>query len=192
MEGAVSDDDQDAELVERARRGDAEAFGALVTRHQRLLTSVASGLLNDKGRTEDVVQEAILSAWKSFDGYRGEAQFKNWLCRIVVNKVYSALRWGRFRSWLSLDSASGAAAAAAVIDDSADADPERLSLQEERSDAIRRAVASLPLQQKTAVLLRANGLGVAEVAEAMGVAEGTVKAHLHQARARLDGVLVDR
>jgi len=189
MEGAMSDQDQDAELIERARQGDAEAFGALVTRHQRILTSVASGLLNDKGNTEDVVQDAILSAWKAFDGYRGEAQFKNWLCRIVVNKAYSAMRWGRLRSWLSLDSVSGAAVAETLTDASADAEPEQQVLREERAEAIRRAVAALPLQQKTAVLLRANGLGVIEVAESMGVAEGTVKAHLHQARARLAAAL---
>ncbi len=185
----MSDQDQDAGLIERARRGDAEAFGALATRHQRLLTSVAAGLLNDSGKTEDVVQDAILSAWKAFDGYRGQAQFKNWLCRIVVNKAYSVMRWGRLRSWLSLDSASGAAVAQTLADASADADPERHGLKEERAEAIRRAVAALPLQQRTAVLLRGGGLGVAEVAESMGVAEGTVKAHLHQARARLAAAL---
>ncbi|MFI5346765.1 MAG: RNA polymerase sigma factor [Elusimicrobiota bacterium] len=185
----MSENDPDAALVELVRRGDAEAFGVLVMRHQRLLTSVAAGLMNDPARTEDVVQEAVMSAWKAFDGYRGEAQFKNWLCRIVVHKAYSALRWGRLRAWLSLDSVSGAKEAEGVPDYSAGSDPEKSSLEEERAEAIRRAVGLLPLQMRTAVLLRGGGLGVTEVAQTMGVAEGTVKAHLHQARQRLGQAL---
>lgn len=181
----MSENDQDAALVALARQGDAEAFGVLVTRHQKLLTSVAFGVLNDASRTEDVVQEAVMSAWKAFDGYRGEAQFKNWLCRIVVHKSISALRWGRLRSWLSLDSVAGAKVAETFVDGARDAEPEKMSLQEERAEAIRRAVAVLPLQMRTAVTLRGQGLGLAEVAEAMGVAEGTVKAHLFTARQRL-------
>jgi RNA polymerase sigma-70 factor (ECF subfamily) len=187
----LSGQDIDAELVERARKGDAEAFGALITNYQRLLTGIAFGILADPGRAEDMVQEAFLAAWRSLPNYRGDASFKNWLCRILVNKTYSELRWGRLRQWLSLDhsSASGVPWSEVLHDTAPDADPERLRLREERSAAVREAVAGLPLQQRTAVVLRSNGLEVTEVARTMGVAEGTVKAHLHQARARLTAVL---
>ncbi|MBI5241873.1 MAG: RNA polymerase sigma factor [Elusimicrobia bacterium] len=181
----MSDHDLDAELVERARQGDAEAFGTLVAQYQRLLTSVAFGIAGDPGKTEDLVQDAFLAAWRALPQYRGEASFKNWLCRILVNKSYSALRWAGLRKWLSLDHPQ----AAAVPDGSPEADPEGMRLRSERSQAVREAVAGLPPQQRTAVALRASGLDVAEVARAMGVAEGTVKAHLHQARARLAEVL---
>ena len=189
----MSGQDIDAELVERARKGDAEAFGALITNYQRLLTGIAFGILADPGRAEDMVQEAFLAAWKSLPRYRGEASFKNWLCRILVNKAYSALRWERLRQWLSLDhsSSSGTPWSELLEDTAPDADPERLGLRAERSAAVRAAVAGLPLQQRTAVALRANGLDVLEVARSMGVAEGTVKAHLHQARARLFSVMED-
>ena len=67
--------------------------------------------------------------------------------------------------------------------------PERIHLQEERSAAVREAVAGLPLQQRTAVVLRSNGLDMAEIARTMGVAEGTVKAQLHAARAKLSATM---
>lgn len=132
---------------------------------------------------------SFLAAWKFLPKYRGEASFKNWLCRILLNKAYSALRWGRLRQWLSLDQSSGVPWSEVLEDTAPDADPERLRLREERSAAVRAAVSGLPLQQRTAVALRANGLEVTEVARTMGVAEGTVKAHLHQARTRLSSVM---
>ena len=187
--GALSDQNRIAQLVEWARKGNAEAFGALVRHYQRLLTSIAFGIVEDPGRTEDLVQEAFLAAWTALPQYRGEASFKNWLCRILLNKTYSALRWGRLRRWLSLDEPLSAPWAEILVDAAPDADPEGLSLREERSAAVREAVSGLPLQQRTAVILRANGLDVAEVARTMGVAEGTVKAHLHYARARLSSVM---
>lgn len=189
MEGAVSDNESDEALIERARGGDAQAFGVLASRYMKLLTGVAYGLLKDEGRAEDAVQDAMMSAWKSIGDYRGEARFKNWLCRIVLNKAYSALRWGRLRDWLSLDGPAGAVVAATAVDPGADADPEGSRLREERAAAIRDAVAALPLQQRTVVLLRANGMTVTEAAQTMNLAEGTVKAHLHAARARLEAAL---
>ena len=187
--GILNGQNVDIELVERARKGDADAFGILVMHYQRLLTVIAFEILGDTGRTEDVVQEAFLSAWKSLPQYRGDASFKNWLCRILLNKTYSALRWGRLRRWLSLDQPSGVPWTETLEDTAPDADPERIRLREEHSTAVRQAVSGLPLQQKTAVILRSNGLDVAEVARTMGVAEGTVKAHLHRARARLSSVM---
>ncbi|MFH1724039.1 MAG: sigma-70 family RNA polymerase sigma factor [Elusimicrobiota bacterium] len=187
--------DPDQELVERAKRGDTQAFGALVERYQRLLTALAFGMLRDEGKTEDVVQEAFISAWKSLPGFRGAAKFRNWLCRILLNKARSALRWGRLRRWISLDEPSGEkerALEGRLTDESAEADPEGSSLREEHGRAVRDAVAAMPLRQRTAVLLRSGGLDVSEVAEAMGLAEGTVKAHLHQARLRLEKVLGGR
>ncbi|MBI4676495.1 MAG: sigma-70 family RNA polymerase sigma factor [Elusimicrobia bacterium] len=188
----MSDHDFDAEIVERARRGDAEAFGTLIAHYQRLLTSIAFGIVGDPGRTEDLVQEAFIAAWKALPRYRGDASFKNWLCRILLNKTYSTLRWGRLRRWLSLDQPSETPWAETIEDTAPDADPERLHLREERSAAVRETVAGLPLQQRTAVVLRASGLDVVEVARTMGVAEGTVKAHLHQARARLSSVMEEK
>ncbi|MBI3507734.1 MAG: RNA polymerase sigma factor [Proteobacteria bacterium] len=187
----MSATDNDAELVQRARNGDGDAFGELVERYQKLLTSVAFGILGEDGKTEDAVQDAFISAWQNLRTYRGEANFRNWLCRILVNKAYSVHRWGRLRRWMSLDGASETESAlvSRLVDESLEADPERRRLAEEKAKAVQKAVADLPIKQRTAVMLRSNGLDVAAVAEAMSVAEGTVKAHLFQAREKLQKAL---
>jgi RNA polymerase sigma-70 factor (ECF subfamily) len=179
----------DADLLQRARSGDAEAFNALVSANQKILMSVAMGILQDSGRAEEAVQDAFVSAWQSLSSYRGDASFRNWLCRIAVNKSYSILRWGRLRRWLSLDQTAERNWAETLEDSSAEGNPERRTLQEERASMIRAAVSGLPLQERTAVTLRGSGLDVLEIARAMGVAEGTVKAHLHHARAHLEKIL---
>jgi len=181
--------DPEDDLLQRARSGDAEAFNALVAANQKILMSVAMGILQDSGRAEEAVQDSFVSAWRALSSYRGEASFRNWLCRIAVNKSYSILRWARLRRWLSLDQTSEKNWSETLVDSAPDADPERLTLQAERAEMIRAAVSGLPLQERTAVSLRANGMDVLEIARTMGVAEGTVKAHLHHARAHLEKIL---
>lgn len=188
----MTDTDSDGPLVSRARDGDSEAFEELVRRHQRLVTSVVSGMMQDTAKTEDVVQDAFLAAWKGLSGFRGAASFKNWLCRIAVNKANSALRWNSLRRWVRLDQPRGRSEREwieTLRDTAAEAEPERVSLQREQALLVRGIIAQLPLQQRTAVLLRGNGLSVEETAKSMGVAEGTVKAHLHHARERFNKAL---
>jgi RNA polymerase sigma-70 factor (ECF subfamily) len=179
----------EVDLLERARTGDAEAFNALVAANQKIVLSVAMGILQDSGRAEEAAQDAFVSAWESLSRFRGDSSFRNWLCRIAVNKSYSILRWGRLRRWLSLDQTAERDWAETLVDSSSEADPERATIREERAGLIRAAVGGLPLQQRTAVTLRANGLDVLEIARAMDVAEGTVKAHLNHARANLEKIL---
>lgn len=191
-EHSVTTQDPDREFVELARKGDAGAFAVLVERYQRLLTTLALGILGNEGKAEDIVQEAFISAWKSLPGFRGDSKFRNWLCRIALNKARSLLRWGRLRRWISLSEPTGERGETLqdrLQDSSPEVNPEHSSLRKEQSQAVRSAVAEMPLQQRTAVLLRSGGLEVSEVAEAMRVAEGTVKAHLHQARLRLGKLL---
>ena len=69
MEGG-SDQDSEVRLIDRARQGDAQAFGALVERYQRLLSSLVFGMLNDETGTEDTVQEAFVAAWKALPRFR--------------------------------------------------------------------------------------------------------------------------
>lgn len=185
MSSEALEPDPDGDLVAQARLGDEEAFGRLIERHQRLLTGLAFSMTHDEAKSEDIVQDAFVSAWRALPKFRGDARFRNWLCRILVNKANSALRWARLRRWARLDAPVEEARRAwvdALRDPAPEADPEGGALQSERDAAVRRRVAELPLQQRTAVMMRANGMSVKEVAEAMGVAEGTVKAHLHAAR----------
>jgi RNA polymerase sigma-70 factor (ECF subfamily) len=193
MDGALSEQpaalDPDAELVSRARLGDEDAFGELIERHQRLLTGLAYGMTHDEARSEDLVQDAFVSAWRALPKFRGAARFRNWLCRILYNKVRSAMRWSALRRFVRLESSAdeaGRSWAEALADPSLEGDPQGGALRAETDAAIRGAIAALPFRQRSVVLMRANGLGLREIADAMGVAEGTVKAHLHHARQKLE------
>ncbi len=188
MNDEIRQIDPDAQLVSQAVLGDEAAFGNLMERHQRLLTALAFGMTHDEAKSEDIVQEAFVSAWRALPKFRGDSNFKNWMCRITLNKARSALRWSRLRRWVRLDAPLSETQQSwidSIQDTGTDADPEGVAIRSEMDGAIRRAIAELPLQQRTAILLRANGMSVKEVAAAMDIAEGTVKAHLHQARQNL-------
>jgi len=188
-ETAGSTPDPDAELVSQARLGDTAAFSALIDRHQDLLLGLALSVLHDRQKAEDAVQDALVSAWKGLPKYRAEARFRNWLCRILLNKTRSELRWSSIRRWIRLDAPLSETQQTwidTVPDAEPGADPQAAAVQAERDKNIRAAVASLPEKQRIAVTLRAEGMSLIEIAASMDVAEGTVKAHLHAARGKID------
>src|SRR5215470_1098647 len=82
----------DLELVERSRRRDAEAFGALVTRHQQLVFGVALAKCGDPALAEDVAQEAFVAAWRDLDRLRDGDQVGSWVAGIARNLAASAAR----------------------------------------------------------------------------------------------------
>ncbi|HQL89017.1 MAG TPA: sigma-70 family RNA polymerase sigma factor [Syntrophales bacterium] len=91
-------DDEDADAVLRCRRGDADAFEALVERHQKRMLNVAYRMLGDCDEACDVVQEAFLAAWRAIRSFRGEAKFSTWLYGIAVNRARNRIRQSQGRS----------------------------------------------------------------------------------------------
>lgn len=189
MNFQIKSSDPDGELVSQAQLGNEGAFGTLMERHQRLLIALTFGMTHDEARSEDIVQDAFVAAWRALPKYRGESNFRNWIVRIALNKTRSALRWSRLRRWVRLDAPleeSQRSWVESIQDPASDADPALSAIKTEMDAAIRRAIAQLPLQQRTAILLRANGMSVKEIALSMQIAEGTIKAHLHAARQKLE------
>ena len=82
----------DRELVARAQKGDAEAFAALVERHQRQLYRLALRMTGSEADAQEVLQEAFLNAYQKLPNFRGEAQFSSWLYRIAANSALMRLR----------------------------------------------------------------------------------------------------
>src|SRR5919205_876681 len=78
-------------LIRAAQRGDLESFNLLILRYQNLLFGIALRLLNDEDAAADAVQEALISAFRRFDTFRGDS-LKSWLARVVVNACYDELR----------------------------------------------------------------------------------------------------
>ena len=170
----------DGRLVARVQEGDGDAFDALVRRHMRRAFSIAFRLLEDRADAEDLVQEAFLAALKGIDGFEPGRPFGPWLFRIVVNRGLNARKARSLRRTeaLPVDVPSGAPA------------PDRHAERAELHHALAGALARLDGQRGAIVRLHElEGFTSPEIAEMLELAEGTVRWHLHQARAELREVL---
>ena len=166
----------DEQAVLRCQDGEREAFRHLVERYQDVLYGTAVLMTGDRAQAEEHVQEAFLAAWRGMQGFHSERPVKPWLVRILVNTVVSQRR-RRAVSTVPLEYESEA--------DDAARPAEEIEAQHDRL-AIREALAGLNPDQRQVVVLRFfAGLTVPQLAEAIGVREGTVKSRLHRALGQL-------
>ncbi len=171
--------DPDADLVDRARRGDPDAFDELYRRHVDRIYAVCLRMSADRQRAERLTQDAFVRCWEKISTFRGDSRFSSWLHRLAVNVVLNDQR-ARKRMKLRLETSAdlGRYAKAAPGDRS-----------EEMID-VERALANLPDQaRQVLVLYGIEGYKYREIAEMTGLAEGTVKAQIHRARKLLTEAL---
>ena len=165
----------DAALLRAHLAGDRHAFGELVTRHRDRLWAVALRTMGDREDAADALQDALLSAYRAAERFRGDSAVTTWLHRIVVNACLDRIRRQRARPTLPLPEVDTTVAPA----------PDR----DMRID-VEAALAQLPVEQRAAlVLVDVQGYPVAEAAQMLGVAEGTIKSRCARGRARLAVVL---
>jgi RNA polymerase sigma-70 factor (ECF subfamily) len=169
--------DPDRELVERARAGERAAFDQLVARYQRRLLRLVLRLLRDPAEAEDVVQETFLKAYRALPRFRGEAAFYTWLYRIALNGARNAILRRRQRS-APAPLPSRAPAAAPEI-----GTPESMLLSKQVMLAVDAAMEALPLELRTAIVLREiEGLSYEEIGQIMECPLGTVRSRIFRAR----------
>jgi RNA polymerase sigma-70 factor (ECF subfamily) len=167
--------DPDPRTLERARRGDLDAFEDLVRAYQADVYRFAASLTRDRSLAEDVTQEAFLRAFRFIRGFRGETRFGSWLFSITRNCANDAMRRRRFP--LARDQER--AAAASVADPSARAELEA-------------ALESVSVEHRESFLLvEVFGLSYQETADVLGVAVGTVKSRMFRARRALCRAIAD-
>lgn len=176
----------DEDLAARARTGDLEAFNDLVCRYQDWLWSLVVRLVPDPDQAADVVQEAFLAAFENLDRYRGGG-LRSWLARIAVNAAMDLQRRHRRRPaqpYPELEDETWQPVAPA------EADPAAALLAAERHRLLARALARLPAEQRTAIVLfDVEGYDYAAIARLTGVAVGTVKSRIHRGRLALRALL---
>ena len=190
---------EDAELVERSRRGENAAFARLVEKYQDRVFNTCWRMCGNRTDAEDFTQEAFVRAFQALDRFSGQAQFYTWVFRIAVNLVISALRRRKRGSVLSLDHASGdpdvrrdgaTGCRAGMQIAGGDRPPDEQASRREEQALVRRALEDLEEQQRAIVVLRdLESLDYAEIAEILGVPVGTVKSRLHRARLALAELL---
>jgi RNA polymerase sigma-70 factor (ECF subfamily) len=170
-------------LVERCRKGDLGAFEELYRTHSGRLYSVAYRMVGNQADAEDLLQEIFLSAHRKLESFRGESALGTWLYRLAVNLCLDYLRSRTGRSIQLTDP---------LDDEPTLSEPGSRGLAERTVTKmdIERALSQLPEGCRTAFVLHdIEGLEHREVAEVMGIAEGTSKSQVHKARLRLRGLL---
>jgi len=173
---------EDAARIQRVARGDLDAFRALFSRYYPRVYAFVRRRLRDPGQTEDIVAEVFFELWRSAGRYRGEARPSTFLCGIAHFKCLSATRAER-RHKRACVQAVEPSTLSCVADPS---DPAEALENRERMRQVRRALDQLPEGQREVVELAFNdGLAYAEIADRLGVAEGTVKTRVARARAQL-------
>lgn len=172
----------DEELLAAHVQGDLQAFEHLVFRHRDRLWAVALRTTGDPEEAADALQDALISAFRRAEQFRGEAAVTTWLHRIVVNAALDRLRRRRIRQADPLPDDDSGALESFTSSEAID----QLELRME----IVRALAQLPEDQRAAVLLvDVEGLSVEEAARALGCPVGTIKSRCSRGRSRLAKLL---
>ena len=185
--GVVTSDTASAEderLIRAAQGGNLNAFNDLVERHQRAVFNVCLRLLRDAGHAEDAAQDTFIRAWSALESFRG-GLVRPWLLRIATNRAYDMLRSRARRPATSLD-AELFESEPEWTPQSIHEHPEAHAARTELSIHLERALALLPDDQRTAIVLSdVQGYGYEEISQITGVAVGTVKSRISRGRSRL-------
>ena len=182
------------ELVARAKAGDSDAFAQLLEENQDRVYSLALRMVNNPEDAADLAQEAFLAAWRGLENFQGEAAFSTWLYRLTTNLCIDFLRKEKRKrsagTVLYLDDTEDEEASIDLPDYSAD--PHRQLEQTEVREQIADAMATLsPEHRKILSLREVSGLSYQEIADILGVEEGTVKSRIARARNSLRKKLLE-
>jgi RNA polymerase sigma-70 factor (ECF subfamily) len=169
----------DEELVTRARGGDLDSFNQLILRWERPIFALAYRVIGREEDARDVCQETFLRAFRALPGFKGQAKFSSWLYRIALNLCRDWIRRQRRAPVLQmpedadpLELASEAGPVESIED---------LVARRELSAVVETAMALLPEEQRTAIILKEyHGMTFQEIADLQGCPLSTVKTRLYQ------------
>jgi RNA polymerase sigma-70 factor (ECF subfamily) len=170
----------DEELVALATAGDLDSFNQLVARWERPIYALAYRTLGREEDARDVVQEAFLRAYRGLKGFNGQAKFSSWLYRITLNLCRDWIRRERRAPLVQVAEGTDPMEIADAFADPGES-VEDLVARREMSQAVARAMAELPEEQRTAILLMEyHGLTFQEIADTLHCPLSTVKTRLYQ------------
>ena len=176
--------------VERAKKGDVNAFSELVSLNQGKVYSLALKLLSNEQDALDAAQESFIKAWTSLSTFRGESSFSVWLYRLTYNTCMDALRRRKNEKSVSLtyEDDAGEEKTLPVCDTTLT--PDEHVLKKERRDKVRDAIKLLSDEHRQILTLREFGdMSYSDIAAALDISEGTVKSRICRARRALYEIL---
>ncbi len=181
--GRSGDSEVDRQLVRRVQNGEKAAFDVLVLKYQHKLLKLISRYIRDSSEAMDVAQESFLKAYRALPNFRGDSAFYTWLYRIAINTAKNHIVSERRRPPDTDVDSVDAEQFGGHSDLKDNATPERLLLREEIRRTVAEAIEDLPVDLKTAIMLRElEGMSYDEIAAAMECPIGTVRSRIFRAR----------
>lgn len=180
VEVAVRERWTDEEIVERVKRGETALYEILMRRYNQRIYRVVRSILREDSETEDVMQDAYVSAYQHLHQFRGDAPFSTWLTRIAANEALHRLRLRK--RVVSIDDTEWEGEGAMNPIEGAP-DPEQSASISELGDLLEEALLDLPQPLRVVVMLRdVEEMSTAETAAVLDLTEENVKVRLHRAR----------
>ena len=171
--------DKDSSLVELCLQGDRSAYASLVERYRKQIYSITYSMTRNHADADDLSQDTFIRAYENLRKFKLGTNFRSWLCRIATNLCIDHLRHRNRFPEDGLDNH-------AELPSGRGSNPHNNLESSELMDNIMVAVASLPANQKTVVVLREmQGMGLKEIAKMLNCSENTIRWRLHYARKKL-------
>jgi len=179
----MSNQASDKKLVERVQKGDKGAFDLLVLKYQHKIVNLIMRYVRDPELALDIAQEAFIKAYRALPRFRGDSAFYTWMYRIAVNTAKNHLAAQRRRPMdveLDLQDPEQYDLHAKLKETDT---PEGVALGNELKETVERAIAALPEDLRTAIVLRElEGMSYEEIAQTMECPVGTVRSRIFRAR----------
>jgi RNA polymerase sigma-70 factor (ECF subfamily) len=176
--------DPDAELMVAVQHGDSAAFEYLLDKYHRPIVNFIYKLVNNAAEAEELAQEVFLRIYRARETYQPKARFAAWIYKIAANlsfKEAARKRRQRFWNWDHRSGDEPRVAEESIADPAPDAEGRMIT--SELGRAVRRAIRSLPPNERTALVLRRyEDLSYKEIAEAMNCTEAAVKTYIHRGK----------
>lgn len=175
--------------VAAAQRGEIDAFHRLYRVHVGRVNALCQRIIGQRARADDAVQDVFIKAWHQLRDFRGDAKFSTWLHRIAVR---TAIDWWRKEQRHQLHCVESQMADGQVVADTQQSEAVATPSDHGLAMDLEAAIATLPAQARAVFVLHAvEGFGHSEIASLLQIAEGTSKAHYHNARGLLRSYLTE-
>ncbi len=186
MLGFVFGASSEEKLISRAAAGDGAAFSELMSMHEKRMYAVALRMCSNREDAQDCLQDAMVRIYRSISGFKGQSSFSTWVYRITMNTCLDELRRRKSRNVTSLDTLVESGYSPSDNENT----PEKHAVSSEQRRVLNEAIAELPEDMRSAIVLRdIQGFSYEEIAEMQEANIGTIKSRISRGREKLRQIL---